>query len=749
MPAEPIDAGASGCGSDADCAAPAGRCDVATRGCVQCLGGVDCPSGACAAGVCLPFPDRCEVAQPLLLTGTPLVVESTTQMQTDDTELSCALGEDAPDLVYELIVTAASRVHVKVTPKEGSALRPVISIGTACSAAAGGVELGCQWAQNDGPAELSIDVAAGHVFLWVDADFGSAGPFVLEAFAEPVKPGDSCTAPAVMTFVDGEYSEVGDTTMYADDFAGSCGTSGGFGAPDRVYQLTLDKPQRLQVNVTPTTGSYRPLLYLRRPHSCASDAPSAQIDCGRFFPTKGAAVDLPKLDPGTYWLIVDGDGDESSAPTHGEYTLTAKLLPPLALATNDRCSGALPLVLPALGTTVVKGDTFSALGDSTSACGGSGPDVVYAYTLTKPRYVEARITPDVSSGFIPAAYLRSTCESELSSELVACNAASSSGGASVIAVGNLAAGTYFLWVDGLLQTRGSFVLEVTTKEPLWPPFNDTCATPKPLQPNLGAVAVSGTTLGANDDRFTCEVPYGAPSPDVVYSLAVPVQSSLSVDVQANQGSTLRPIINLSTACASSPTTELVCTWGDPSAPNRVVHTRGSIPPGTYYVWVDGDYTSSGAFTLKAELGPPVPPPANDGCASALPLPAAGGQATGDTRSAGDSSHGTCAQWQGGSGEISGDVVYTFTLATTRSVALQAMADATDGKLFRPVLYVRGPGSGTCASQDLADQRGCAVAAQIGGTASLSLPNLPAGTYSVWVDGAGKTTGKFVLSLSLQ
>jgi hypothetical protein len=67
-------------------------------------------------------------------------------------------------------------------------------------------------------------------------------------------------------------------------------------------------------------------------------------------------------------------------------------------------------------------------------------------------------------------------------------------------------------------------------------------------------------------------------------------------------------------------------------------------------------------------------------------------------------------------------------------------DPTEGLLFRPVVYVR---AGVCS---LTSPNGCVTAPGYGGTASLTLPNLPMGNYAVTVDGAGMSSGKFTIKL---
>lgn len=738
----PADAGTSGCATDAQCSGGTPYCNSGT--CVQCLAPSACESGICWMNQCLPVPEKCDVAHPLTVGESPLVIEATTAGRVGDAAPSCAIGDAAPDLVYAVTVVSPSRLSAKATPKEGSGFRPVLELRTSCGSASAEHVLDCRWSDaEDAVTSLSVDVAAGTYFLWVDADFGTSGAFTLELTASPAVPGDSCVAPRKILATTDTISLEGDTRALKDDYRGNCG---GAGSPDEVIELVIDKPRRLQVEVKPVSPGFLPAVYLRRPDGCASNVVTAQLECSAASSGGQAVLDLPNLQPGSYFLIVDGAVDSTFEPTSGAWQATVKQLAAIPLATNDTCAGAQPVVLPPSGSVSVTGDTFSALSDSSSPCGGAGADLVYTFTLTEPRYVAIRATPDSSPMFAPVVSLRSDCDSP---ELIACNAATQYGGAATVLQGNLPAGTWFVWVDGAGQSRGKFSLNFDVAPPLAPPANDTCQAPQKLVPTLGTATAMGTTLSATDDATECEFPPGVPSNDVVYELDIPTQSSLSLDVQATSGSPLQPVLYVDRAgtCGAPAAGErLFCSWPDLQTPGRVVRTLGSVSPGKYFIWVDGDLTSSGAFQLKASLGPSVPPPVNDSCGSAILLPGPGTLITGDTRSADDSTWGACLPYLTGSGEGAGDVAFTFTLSAPKTVTLTATPDPLDGKLFRPALYVRGPHPDACEVDNTNQQVGCAVAPALGSAATLSLNNLPAGTWSVWVDGVGQTTGKFTFSI---
>jgi hypothetical protein len=280
-----------------------------------------------------------------------------------------------------------------------------------------------------------------------------------------------------------------------------------------------------------------------------------------------------------------------------------------------------------------------------------------------------------------------------------------------------------------------------------PPANDACPGAQVLSPAGGPVTVSGTTTGAGDDSSSCQQPANLASPDVVYAIEVPSKQSLGIDVTSAVGSALYPVLTLRRpgGCSGATAADtLLCAWSDPHYPNRAVYSLGSVEPGTYYLWVDGDFTTYGPFSLRVALGAPVAAPTNDDCQGTIPTLVPGVALTGDTRSAVNHSSGSCSALVGASGELASDVVYRFVLAAPQSVTLQVVPDSAEGSLLRPAVYVRGPDAAACGSAG--DQVACQVATNYGGTATLNLPSLAAGTYHVWIDGAGFGSGKFTIKL---
>jgi hypothetical protein len=263
----------------------------------------------------------------------------------------------------------------------------------------------------------------------------------------------------------------------------------------------------------------------------------------------------------------------------------------------------------------------------------------------------------------------------------------------------------------------------------------------------GAVTVTGTTVSAGDDAaLYCTLPYAGFSPDVVYTLDVPARQAIAIDLTAATGSQLKPVFALRPpqACASDIDTA-ACTYAaDPQMPGRSVLTLPAVDPGLYSLWVEGDSATQGDFSLRVTASPPAAQPANDWCSTSTPMLVAGYPTTGDTRAAGNDYVDDCGLPLGANGEVAPDVVYRFTLLATSSATITVTPDAQTGALFKPVVYVRAPN--TCSGASGTTSLGCAAAADYGAPVSVSLSALPAGTYSVWVDGAGLSSGGFSIRI---
>jgi hypothetical protein len=142
-----------------------------------------------------------------------------------------------------------------------------------------------------------------------DCGCGGEGDVCVENECVPDPfPGDTCEQPLELA-PQGTQTITGDTSLAGDDLEGSCV---GAGAPDRVYTFTLAQ----QTSIDAQSTGFDTGLYLRS----ACDDAGAELACNDDDDPPGELGSrvTATLDPGTYYLVVDGFDGEAV----GGYTLT-------------------------------------------------------------------------------------------------------------------------------------------------------------------------------------------------------------------------------------------------------------------------------------------------------------------------------------------------------------------------------------------------------------------------------------------
>lgn len=735
--------GNASCPGDTPICSPAGRC-------VQCVGNGDCPGGACdmQAGRCVPRgADSCAGVTSLLEVGEGTVrIRGTTLGAANDAQLGCGLpGAVATDVVYGLKLAQTRRLSAVVRAIDpGSGFQPVLALRSSCADARS--ELSCGFVQpGSDRASLSLELKAGNAFLWVDGESQAGGEFELELSFDAVPAIDACAEPGLLRGGD-TLDVTGETQGLSDDLGSSCG---GAGAPDAIYSLVLDRSRRVKLEVTGVAG-FRPTLALRG--ACLE--PSTELACAPGSATGIATIELPGLGPGTYSVIVDGSGSGSNAAT-GRFRLRVTLGEPAPLPTNDTCQTALELPMGTVGSPMVlnlQGDTSAAKNDL-PGCEATGADLVYTFELAQARRVRAVATPLSGSRLQPVLSLRRDmqCESQLAREQLLCTAAGQPGFPASLDSPRLDPGRWFLIVDGKSRTSGAFDLSVEFATPPTPPGNDTCAMPTPLTLEPADSRAMETTVGAQSDAFTCA---GLErSPDVVYTFTLPTRQSVAVDVRALTGSALLPVLTLKppapASCSLGAALPLQkCGFGDLQVSDRAVLMEPELEPGTWFLWVSGELATQGAFSLRVGAGAPIQAPGNDSCGTLNQMVSltVGSGTSGDTRGANNTVDGACGFPFGANGEFGRDVAYTFQVsAPLPTLTITVRPEQTGGQLFKPVIFVRGPGpAGTCTASG--PNLGCQGAIDYGMPAVLTLNAVAPGAYTLWVDGAGTSAGAFGLTL---
>jgi hypothetical protein len=647
--------------------------------------------------------DSCAGPIPISFSGGEVNVAASLTASTNDESGSCG-GGTGLDNVFRFDLAAASNVEVNVIPRTAS-VQPVVYLQSSCV----GGDLGCAAAPSLGAnAFLRLgSVPTGTQYLWIDSANATPGLYNFTARVAMPGMGDTCALASPLTFTSGMATVMGNTAMMFHDSVGTCAAGT---APDAVYTFTTTAVQNLRVDVTTSSSMYQPMVYLR-----SSTCTGGQLACA-IAPMAGGSSTLTygSLPIGTYYLWVDG-----VAGTAGPFTMTALLGTP---APGDTCALAQPLTFTS-GMATATGNTSTWFHDSTGTCAtGTAPDGVYTFTTSAVQDLRISVSTTTST-YQPAVYLRST---SCTGTQLGCGTAIAAGGTATLDVGALPIGTYYLWIDGVGNTAGAYTLNASLTNPL---PGDHCTNTTPLVFTSGMAMASGdTAMMFNDGSGTCA---SGTAPDAIYSFTTTAVEDLRVTVTTTT-STYQPVVYLRSATCTG--TQLACSTAlTPGA--MATLAVGGLPIGTYYLWIDGVGTTAGAYSLTATLTAPQP---GDRCTNPTTLMfsngAAGGtaMAMGDTTNLFDDAAGTC----GGSGGP--DAVYTF----TTNIALDLTASvSTTTSTYRPVMYLR---SASCTGT----QTACNAAATFGGTASLSVLTLPAGTYFLWVDSATAAGGLYTLSANL-
>ena len=487
------------------------------------------------------------------------------------------------------------------------------------------------------------------------------------------------------------------TVGAASDFMLSCG---GSGYRDAVLTFTLPEPRDVYLNAGGEALAAISLHGTRAPlpddaSRCAIGerflplGPS--IDCNSGFPSQ---VRKRALAAGTYYVVVasapwlPSGGDEVAV----EVVFTTPSVPP----TNETC--AAPIDVSAGGR--FSGSFVDVADDLSLPCGyGGSPELVYAFELTERKDVS--ITATSSSGDSLSGAVYGACGA--AGEVLRCT-----GGAPFdTRLRDLPPGRYHLVIEGPSYRDVDFDLDVTFSEPTSVPAGESCANAIPLALDT---RTPGTLADKQDDVVTgCGFNYV----DAVYAFELTERRDLTVVID---GGTRYMNASIRPACGST-AGELRCDRGTP------VRSRvRDVPPGTYYVVVEGFSRSSFAVTVTTSAPTvAVPVTGNDTCGAATIVPPTGGLFTGTTALGLDDYRSTvCTTVADGP-----DAAFRLDLTAPKVVTA-----STDGSSIDTVLMVFRD---SCASGGDAY---CDDDGGSGGGASAITRMLGPGTFFFVVDGYG-------------
>jgi hypothetical protein len=410
---------------------------------------------------------------------------------------------------------------------------------------------------------LVVKAAAGFG-SWVAATWvgnaGSAGPAASAvATASPVEAKGSCESPIPLA----PGVVAGSTTRGEHENTGSCNPSD---SRELVYALDIPARQRVSIDVQ---AQFDSVLYIRK-DDCAD--PNDEVDCNDDAPDRSRSRIDRVLEPGKYFVFVDGYEREA-----GSFKMTVTATDVLALA--DVCRRAPLLVAGSAQTATTEG----MADDAQATCGGGaeGADAAWRTELA----VRSRLrVVEHSDETAPVVHLRRACADEQSE--VACGESGATPGDAVV-TGVFDAGMYTVFADARERDSAGRYTLLLESAPLAGSGAgaDDCDSAAPL-PAGGAGSVGGDTFTARDDvAGSCG---GAGAPDVVYRLDVAKHSRL---VASLDGEEAAHVLVVWRRCGER-ATEVAC--------GRTIDEV--LSPGVYFVAVDGASANAfGRFTLKWAL----------------------------------------------------------------------------------------------------------------------------------------------------
>jgi hypothetical protein len=345
----------------------------------------------------------------------------------------------------------------------------------------------------------------------------------------------------------------GSTAGQTSGLAGG-GSCGGSTSGEDVFTFELDELSDVTVSTALAGTSFNAALYLRT--DC--DDVATQLGCASQG-SLGDALVLPRLEPGSYFAIVDGF---SGAAGSYQIELTTRAIraageacdpfgeasrcedglicQPVGSSGNAVCvdaagcaAAAQPVTAAGAGANVQEGATSAASGYAPAcAASGSGGEDFFHVTVGAAGGARDLVLDVSATGTLaPVAEWTSLCGVAASSQ--ACTAGTGAGAALAV-IENVSPGDYFGVVDGAAGTSGSYVADVFVR----PVVAAGAPCDRALRENRCAsgVCVDGFDLdsaptcttgvpvladvGAGDDNDSCESASGPRSADFVFAGAI-------------------------------------------------------------------------------------------------------------------------------------------------------------------------------------------------------------------------------------
>ncbi len=359
-------------------------------------------------------------------------------------DLALGCGAKTGELVYQFDLAATSDVHLYATSLDGDGL-PVLSLRDAACAAPGD-EITCNSTKNAHVFRHSLP--AGTYFVAVAASAPTEVQITL-SLAPPTSPPldeDCATAPVLV------HNKTIDVVLdnHQDDVETGCMPGG----TDAAYALDLSQPSDVLLLARRSKGDTTAVL-LSQP-ACAGPADQLVCATGQLSPIRAQERNLPA---GSYRAVVESVQAQPVQLT----ALVRPAVPPTLVPFADNCSN--PVTIPAAGG-FFQGTTANAQADYEVGCDlggqppGGGPDQMLKIELPSAQRVVLDMQGSAYSTLLdvrlgpacPGAELSKACAAGYYPERSFLDL-------------ELAAGTYYVQIDGYAGQSGPWFLDVYVVEP--------------------------------------------------------------------------------------------------------------------------------------------------------------------------------------------------------------------------------------------------------------------------------------------
>lgn len=547
--------------------------------------------------------------------------------------------------------------------------------------------------------------AASGAGRWVAAtwtgNLGAAGvPQTASPGALATEADGTCAAPIPLNALHGggAHAVVSGSTVHG--LAENAGSCAGSASQEMVYELDVGARERVTIEVEARFDS---VLYLRKDECGSADA---EVACNDDGPDRAHSKIEKVLDPGRYFVFVDGYGEET-----GTFKMSVSTKEVLTL---DEVCRQSPLLASGARR---EGTTAGAADDAQASCGNGAEGADAAWRIDVHERARVRIT-EHAGGTVPrnpVVHVRRVC-ADADSEVACGEGGAVPGDATVTAV--LAQGAYTVFADAEeVGSAGPYTLAMDTA-PLagGTTSSDGCGDAAPLPAGASGM-IAGDTFTAHDDvAGRCG---GAGAADVVYRLDVAQRSRLVATLDHEEA----PHLLVAWRRCAERAAEIGCG----PALNEVVD------PGTYFLAVDGAAPEAfGRFDLRWTLRDLSDQPHE--CATA-PLLFAGHRVSASTAGAGNGFDTSCAA--NGVAATGPDRVYRIALEHRANVRVVVTAAGFDAEVE---LRMACPDPTFGRLPELA----CETSSGVGQKVVIDRA-LEAGSYFVVVDGRSpKDQGAFTI-----